>query len=71
MKRTIGQASLLCYLGAALLIMCYFPGLQESTESIRFLHALWHVALFVGAACLVYGIETLRSYARRYRRLIQ
>jgi predicted membrane channel-forming protein YqfA (hemolysin III family) len=70
-KRTTGQATLLAYTGVILLISAYFPGLQQRMASIRFLHALWHVAIFVGAACLVYGLETLRGYARRYRRLTQ
>ncbi len=71
MKRTTGQATLLAYLGVGMLILAYFPGIQERIENTRFFHAAWHVLLFVSAACVVYGLETLRSYARRYRRMTQ
>jgi predicted membrane channel-forming protein YqfA (hemolysin III family) len=71
MKRSTGQATLLAYLGIGMIILAYFPGIQERLESVRFFHATWHVLLFVGAACVVYGLETLRSYARRHRRMTQ
>jgi hypothetical protein len=69
MKRTANQATLCAYLGALLLIVAYFPGLQERLEQTPLLHALWHISLFVGAGLLVYGLETLRAYARRYRKM--
>lgn len=69
MKRSANQATLCAYVGALLLIIAYFPGLQERLEQTRLLHALWHVSLFVGAALLVYGLETLRAFARKYRRM--
>jgi hypothetical protein len=68
-KRTANQATLFAYVGALLLIVAYFPGLQERLEQTPILHVLWHVGLFIGAAFLVYGLETLRAYARRYRRM--
>lgn len=69
MKRSTGQATFCAYTGAILLLLAYFPGLQDFIDQTRFLHALWHVGIFFGAAMLVYGLETLRAYARRYRRM--
>ncbi|MCL6637133.1 MAG: hypothetical protein K6T26_04205 [Alicyclobacillus sp.] len=70
MKRSVGQAAFLAYLGALLLIAGFYPTLAQRVEGSRLLHALLHVELFIGAAFLVYGLETLRSLARRHRRMI-
>lgn len=69
MKASAGQAALFAYLGAALLVIGVFPGLIDSFGSMPLLHALWHLWLFVGAALLIYGLESLRTMARRYRRM--
>jgi hypothetical protein len=69
MKRRTGQAAWIAYLGALLIILCFYPDLDGILDRSFILHALWHIAIFTGAAMLVYGLETLRSYARRYRRM--
>jgi len=68
MKRSASNATLAAYLGILLLLICYFPGMNQTLERIRILHALWHVAIFVGAAMLVYGLETLRLQVGRAHR---
>ncbi|WP_029421503.1 hypothetical protein [Alicyclobacillus macrosporangiidus] len=69
MKRTVGQATLCAYIGVVLLLAGFFPGLPDTLPDYRLVHALWHVMVFVGAALLVYGLETLRLLARRHRRM--
>lgn len=71
MKRISAKASFFAYLGAFLLFVGLYPGLDDLLDRYRFLHAIWHISVFAGAAFLVYGLETLRSYARRLRRIIQ
>ncbi|MCF8566195.1 hypothetical protein LLE49_15825 [Alicyclobacillus tolerans] len=69
MKRSSAKAYVMAYLGVILLIVGFYPGLPAELDHVRFLHALWHVWLFVGAALLIYGLETLRQMARRHRRM--
>ncbi|MBX5437165.1 MAG: hypothetical protein IRZ33_08105 [Alicyclobacillaceae bacterium] len=69
MKRRTGQAALLAYLGAVMLVIGFYPMAAELMERLRIVHAAWHLWLFFGAALLVYGLETLRSLARRHQRM--
>lgn len=69
MKRASNKAYLLAYLGVILLIVGFYPALPPSLTQVRFLHAIWHVWLFVGAAMFIYGLETLHRLARRHRRI--
>lgn len=57
------------YLGAILLTASFSPSLDVFFDKYRILHALWHVTLFLGAALLVFGLESLRNISRRYRRM--
>lgn len=68
MKRSVSNSVLCAYLGAFLLIACYYPGLNAELERVRILHALWHVAIFIAAALIVFGLETLRRQASLTRR---
>lgn len=68
MKASIRTASLFGYLGALLLIVSYFPALDNILDTSRALHAIWHVAVFVAAGLFVYSIEALRRYAMLSRR---
>ncbi|MCL6453306.1 MAG: hypothetical protein K6T78_06690 [Alicyclobacillus sp.] len=67
MKRRISNAAFTAYIGAVLLILAYIPGLDAVMDSVRLLHALWHVDIVIGAGLLVYGVETLRRRARQRR----
>ena len=69
MKRSVAYATVLAYLGVILMIAAYFPSLADKISGNRALHALWHVIIFVGAALLIYGLETLRTYAKRHRKM--
>lgn len=69
MKHRTLRATISAYLGAALISGGFYPGLDTWLASIPILHAVWHVAVFIGGALLIYGLETLRLYARRYRRM--
>lgn len=69
MKRSVSYATVLAYVGVLLILAAYYPGLSTRFDSVRVLHALWHVVIFVGAALLIYGLETLRTYAKRHRRM--
>lgn len=69
MKRSTTQPALCAYLGAVLLVVAFYPGLDEWFDGVPMLHALWHLWLFVGAALLIYGLESLRTMARRYHRM--
>jgi len=69
MKRLSLQASWFAYLGAILLISAFYPGLDALFDKYPILHSIWHLWLFTGAAALIYGLETLRSLARRHRRM--
>ncbi|QSO51958.1 hypothetical protein JZ785_24880 [Alicyclobacillus curvatus] len=69
MKRSVAYATILAYVGAILMVAAYFPGLADRVDGIRALHAIWHVLIFVGAALLIYGLETLRTYANRHRKM--
>ena len=68
-KRSSSNAYLLAYLGVLLLILGFYPSLPNVFSEFRFLHALWHVWLFLGAALFVYGLESLHKLARRHRRM--
>ncbi|MDQ0191487.1 hypothetical protein JI721_03350 [Alicyclobacillus cycloheptanicus] len=69
MKRSTRKATLSAYLGAVLLVVGFYPGLDSILDRIPMLHALWHLWLFIGAALLIYGLESLRILARRYHRM--
>lgn len=69
MKKQTGRATVMAYLGAILMIVSFIPNLSRYLSQPFWLHALWHFSIFAGAALLVYGLETLRSLARRYRRM--
>lgn len=69
MKRSASNATLFAYIGAVVLIASYYPAWNATLDRIPLLHALWHVATFVGAALLIYGLETLRRLARKSRRI--
>jgi predicted membrane channel-forming protein YqfA (hemolysin III family) len=70
MKRTAKQATILAYVGVLLMIVGFYPGADELIDRVRILHALWHILVFLGAALFVYGLETLRTLARRHRRMV-
>ncbi|MCL6631126.1 MAG: hypothetical protein K6T63_00715 [Alicyclobacillus herbarius] len=69
MKRRSTNAALAAYFGALLIVICFYPDLDSVLDQHLFLHALWHIAIFTGAALLVYGLESLRTYARQSRRI--
>lgn len=69
MKRQAGRATLYSYVGAVLILVSFIPGLADFLSQSVLLHATWHFAIFAGAALLVYGLESLHSLARRYRRM--
>ncbi|MCL6548844.1 MAG: hypothetical protein K6T30_08035 [Alicyclobacillus sp.] len=69
MKRRTGQATLLAYLGVLMLVIGFYPVSHDLLDRMRLVHAAWHLWLFMGAALLVYGLETLRSLARRHQRM--
>ncbi|QQE78027.1 hypothetical protein [Alicyclobacillus sp. SO9] len=69
MKRQAGKATFYAYIGAVLILVSFIPGLATFLSRSLLLHALWHFAIFAGAALMVYGLESLRSLARRYRRM--
>ncbi|WP_067932178.1 hypothetical protein [Alicyclobacillus kakegawensis] len=69
MKRRTTQATLAAYVGTLLVIIGFYPDLDRVLDAHVLLHALWHIAIFTGAALIVFGLETLRSYARRPRRM--
>ncbi|KPV39901.1 hypothetical protein [Alicyclobacillus ferrooxydans] len=69
MKRSIGYATVLAYVGAILIVGAYYPGMDAHLDGVRAFHAIWHLMIFVGAALLIYGLETLRTYAKRHRRM--
>lgn len=69
MKVSTGRAAASAYLGAICLVISFYPGLNHQFIRFPLLHALWHCWLFIGAALLVYGLESLRTMARRYRRM--
>lgn len=52
-----------------MIVAGYYPALADTFDHVRALHALWHVIIFIGAALLIYGLETLRVYAKRHRRM--
>lgn len=69
MRRSASQACLLTYVGTVLLIIGFYPGTGNLLDPYRWLHGIWHIWMFIGAGLVVYGLETLRSIARRHRRM--
>ncbi len=69
MKRKTGRAAIWAYIGAVLLVASFNPNLDALFDHYRLLHAVWHLMLFVASALLVFGLESLRHLARRYRHL--
>lgn len=69
MKHSTAQATFSAYAGAILLVLSFYPALDVWMGAVPLLHTLWHLWLLVGAAMLIYGLETLRTLARRYRRM--
>lgn len=65
MKRQASKASLATYVGIIMLLSGGYPFMDTELESSRAFEAGWHLWLFLGAVCLVYGVETLRRNARR------
>lgn len=69
MKHSTTQATFCAYAGAILLVLSFYPALDVRMNAVPMLHTLWHLWLLVATAMLIYGIETLRTLARRYRRM--
>lgn len=67
MRQANTKASILSYLGAMLLLVGLYPVPDAWLERMPAVHSLWHLWLFIGAALLIYGLETLRRLARRSR----
>lgn len=69
MKRKASRAAIWAYIGAILLVVSFSPSMDALLDKYRLLHAIWHLALFIGAAFLVFGLESMRHLARRQRHL--
>ncbi|GGJ11543.1 hypothetical protein GCM10010885_21080 [Alicyclobacillus cellulosilyticus] len=68
MKRTARQATWAAYLGVICVLVGMSPAGADLMDRVPVLHAVWHLWLFIGAALMVYGLETLRWLTRRHRR---
>lgn len=69
MKRKASRAAIWAYIGAILLVVSFSPSMDTLLDKYRLLHAIWHLALFIGAAFLVFGLESMRHLAKRHRHL--
>jgi len=69
MKRASNHAATLAYLGVVLVVIGMSPDIPIWQNSNLF-HGLLHVLIFAGAALFFYGLETLRRFAGRHRRMV-